>query len=215
MKKEFSVMPDKLSNEQFYGFNWFEHLTAVPSPLTLVTGYKLNGRSNGTMQSWLSFSSDNGSDFYCIFSYICKYTHMYEIASKQKQLVINFPSADNYKKCYSTIANNSYEEDELEKAGLKIKKGTMVNAPVVEDCFLNLECEYVWEKEITPNSDHVVLCVKVVNVHIDEERLKNDRYGENGFLYNIHSPLDPATLERKSTALGVITPYKTYEEFFE
>ena len=210
MKKEFLVCPEEFKDENFYGFDWLEHLTAIPQPLVLVTGYKQNGKANATMQSWFSFSNDGG--FYCVFSYICKNTHMYEVAAKSKQLVINFPTADVYKKCYQTIQNNDYDADELAASGLSSKPAAKVNAPIADDCPLNLECEYVWEKEINENSDHVVLCVKVVNVHIDEKLYKEGRYGEKGYLYNIHSPIDPESGRREDTSLGIVKHYMTYEE---
>lgn len=210
MKKEYFLCPEMYKDTNFYGFDWLEHLIAIPQPLVLVTGYKQNGKANATMQSWLSFSNDDG--FYCIFSYINKYTHMYEVAAKSKQLVINFPTSDVYKKCYRTIQNNDYDTDELAASGLSSKPASKVNAPVVDDCPLNLECEYVWEKEIYENSNHVVLCVKVVNVHIDERLYKEGRYGETGYLYNIHSPLDPECCQREDTSLGIIKPYMTFDE---
>lgn len=213
MKKEFNVMPKMLNDQNFYGFDWLEHVTAVPQPLVLVTGYKNNGKQNATMQSWLSFSNNNG--FYCIFSNVCKFTHMYEVATNQKQLVINFLTAENYKRCYLTIANNGYDTDELDVTGLRSKPATKINAPIVEDCPLNLECEYVWEKEISENSAYVVLCVKIVNIHMDDSLYKQGRYGENGYLYNIHSPLDPETGKRDDTAVGIIKTYKTHDEMMK
>ena len=59
MKKEFFLCPEMYKDTNFYGFDWLEHLTAIPQPLVLVTGYKQNGKANATMQSWLSFSNDD------------------------------------------------------------------------------------------------------------------------------------------------------------
>ena len=77
-KKQFFDLPEELREKEWWGFNWLEHLTAVPAPLVLVTGYKANGFANGTMQSWFCFSSEG--DFYCIFGSVHKQSHMYEIA---------------------------------------------------------------------------------------------------------------------------------------
>ena len=209
-KKQFCTIPDKIKDMELWGFNWLEYVTAIPSPLVLVTGYKNNGLANATMDSWLCFSSEN--DFYCIFGSVNKYTHMYEIAKNQKQLVINFPDKDVISKCMSTIENNRYDKDELALAGLHYQNGSKVNAPVVDECFLNLECEVVWEKRLFEGSDHFVLCVKVVNVWFDEEHYSADklgRYGESGYLYNIHSPLNPETGEREPYRVGAVNPIKS------
>lgn len=74
MKKEFFECPEVFKDHNFYGFDWLEFLTAIPSPLALVTSYKSNGKANGSMQSWFSFSSEDG--FYCIFQ-ACIKVHIF------------------------------------------------------------------------------------------------------------------------------------------
>ena len=55
MKKEFSHVPETIDEKELYGFSWMEHVTAIPSPLLVVTSYKENGKTNATMQSWSTF----------------------------------------------------------------------------------------------------------------------------------------------------------------
>lgn len=212
MKKEINIEPSCFEGKEMYGFDWKEHVTAIPSPLVVVTTYKANGKTNATMQSWLTFSNEDG--FYCIFSSVNKYGHMYSSVKEKKALVINFPSADNYMKCHSTIMNNRYEEDEIQIAGLTAEAASTVHAPRIGECFLNLECEYVWEKELFPNSNHVVMCVKVLNVVMDEAHYnaqKLGRYGDTGYLYNIHSPINPETGKEEETCVGIVRKFATYE----
>lgn len=213
MKKEFRDCPACLEGQELYGFDWKEHVLALPFPLVVVTTYKNNGKTNATMQSWLTFSSSDG--LYCIFADVNKYGHMYSTIKEKKALVINFPSADVYMKCYSTIQNNQYEDDEIQIAGLTAEDGSLVNAPRIKECFLNLECEYVWEKELSPDSYHMVMCVKVVNVVMDEDyynEQKKGRYGDTGYLYNIHSPRNPENGKREDTCIGILEKYATYAE---
>lgn len=130
-------------------------------------------------------------------------------------MVINFPSADVYMKCYSTIYNNQYEDDEIQMAGLTVEKASMVNAPGIKECFLNLECEYEWERELSANSCQVVMCVKIVNVVMDEEyynEQKKGRYGDTGYLYNIHSPVNPENGDKENTYVGTLKKYATNNE---
>lgn len=207
-KKQFLDIPNEMKDKEWWGFNWLEHVTAIPAPLSLITGYKKNGLANGTMQSWFCFSNEN--DFYCIFGSVNKCTHMYEIASTKKQFVINFPNNDCIEKCMDTIKNNSYDIDELIASNLHYRNGSVVNAPVVDECFLNLECEVMWEKDLFEDSNHVILCVKIVNVWMDEEHYNTDklgRYGETGYLYNIHSPLNPETGKRDDTTVAILKTF--------
>lgn len=213
MKKEFERCPETINEAELYGFSWMENVLAIPSPLVLVTGYKPNGKQNATMQSWLTFTSENG--FYCVFASVNKHTHMYESVRRTKQLVVNFPSMVIFTKCMTTIENNGYEEDEITRAGLTAEPAAKVNAPRVKESFLNLECEYAWEKELVPNGEHVVLCVRVVHICMDEERCheaKLGRYGETGYLYNIHSPIDPDTGKASNTCVGIIQKLADYDE---
>lgn len=205
MKKEFSTCPAAIDETKLYGFSWENHVAAIPMPLMVVTSYKENGKANAAMQSWSAFVSEEG--YYCIFGSVSKKQHMYETVRRTGQLVINFPSADIYEKCLATIRNNGPADDEIALSGLTAERAGKVNAPRIRECFLNLECEYVWEKEITPGNDHVVMCVRIVNICMEEEyynEQKKGRYGESGYLYNIHSPRNPESGRREKTCVGVI-----------
>lgn len=213
MKKEFFSCPEKIDESKLYGFSWLEHVLAVPSPLVVVTSYKDNGLPNATMQSWCTFVGEDG--FYCLFSSVNKYMHMYSTINKTKQLVINFPSKDVFMKCMKTIKNNAYDTDEITASGLSVESAVKVNAPRIKECFLNLECEYVWEKEIVPDSNHVVMCVKVIGICMDEDHYnveKLGRYGDTGYLYNIHSPRNPETGKVEETQVGIIQKSATYDK---
>ncbi|MGN1031207.1 MAG: flavin reductase [Butyricicoccaceae bacterium] len=213
MKKEFDQCPAVINEAELYGFSWMEHVMAIPSPLVVVTSYKENGMPNATMQSWCTFTGENG--YYCLFASVNKHGHMYTSINKTKQLVINFPSKDIFIQCMKTIEHNEYEDDEIAMSGLTAEQASKVNAPRIRECFLNLECEYVWERELLPNSSHVVLCVKVVNVCMDEAHYnadKNGRYGDTGYLYNIHSPRNPDTGKTEETCVGIMQKYSTYDK---
>lgn len=58
MKKEYSAIPPSMADMETYGFSWMDFVTAIPSPLFLVTSYKSNGKPNACLQSWACF---NGS----------------------------------------------------------------------------------------------------------------------------------------------------------
>ena len=98
--------------------------------------------------------------------------------------------------------------DEITASGLTVDKASWLNAPLVEECFMNLESKYVWEKEIAPGDDHVLLCLEIIGGHIDDEHL-SDRIGENGILYNIHHQqkdfqLDKWTMQLVQMELKII-----------
>ncbi|MBQ3795155.1 MAG: flavin reductase [Butyrivibrio sp.] len=116
--------------------------------------------------------------------------HLYKSLQETGQAVINFFSADQHAACMDTIKNNQFDADEITASGLTVTKASWVNAPMVGECFMNLECKLAWEKEIVPDDDHVILCLEIIGAHIDEDHLA-DKTGDNGLLYNIHYPVTP------------------------
>lgn len=211
MKKEFNICPEGIDEKELWGFSWMEHVCAIPSPLVVVTSYKANGLPNATMQSWCTFMGEDG--YHCIFSSVHKGGHMYKTLKETGCCVVNFPSKESFLKCMDTVKNNGFDNDEISMSGLTVEQASMVNAPRIAECFLNLECEFEWEKDITDKGSIAVVCLKVVNICMDESRYGEiGRYGKNGYLYNIHSPRNPETGEKSDTYVGTIMKYATYDE---
>ena len=189
-----------MKNMETYGFSWMDFVTAIPSPLFVVTTYKSNGKPNACLQSWACFNGGpNG--FYAILSSVNKFGHLYQSITETKEAVLNFPSVDWYDQCFNTIANNGFDNDEIALSGLTSEQASVVNAPIIKECFLNLECRYLWEREIVEGSSHVLMCLEVVNISVDEVYLdekSQGRYGDTGYLYNIHYPINPESFNGKS-----------------
>ena len=213
LKKGFFSCPKTINESELYGFSWLESVLAIPSPLVCVTSYKDNGLPNATMQSWCTFIGEEG--FHVLFSSVNKRTHMYSSILGTKQFVVNFPSKDVFMKCYSTIRNNDCDKDEISAAGLTPEPASKVGAPMIKECFLNLECELEWTRELVEGSDLHVFCARIVGIHMDDERYnaeKLGRYGSTGYMYNIHRPTDPDTGKSIETQVGFIDGLTTYDE---
>lgn len=216
MKKTYSTLPESMNKMFMYGFHWMEFVTQIPAPLYIMTSYKNNGLSNACMQSWTTFTGGKNG-FYAIVSYVNKYGHLYQTLHETGEAVINFMSADLYDKCMATIRHNGFDDDEITEAGLTAVKAEKVNAPMIEECFLNLECKLKWEKEIAEGDDSILACLEIVNVHMEERHLdENDlgRTGKTGILYNIHHPIDPENFSGTAhDYLGVVEKIRDYAEY--
>ncbi len=216
MKKQYGSTPQSMKKMEMYGFHWMEFVTQIPSPLCIVTSYKSNGKTNACMQSWITFTGGKNG-FYAIVSAVSKYGHLYQTLHEKGEAVINFMSADIYDKCMATIQHNKFDDDEITTADLTAVKASTVNAPMIEECFINMECKFKWEKEIADGDDYVLMCLEIVNVHIDERHLdENDlgRTGKTGILYNIHHPIDPEKFQGTAhDYLGVIEKIRDYAEY--
>ncbi len=215
MKIEMNTLPEKFKEEwpgELESFSWMDFVTAIPSPIMLITSYKKNGKPNACLQSWSTFVGDSGH-FFAIIGSISRFGHLYQTLNETNQCVINLFSEEFYEKCSNTITHNQYEVDEITSAGLTVEDAICVNSPRVKECFLNLECEVVWMKEHFEDSKDVVACLKVVSIAMNEENLNErlvGRYGEDGYIYNIHSPRNPINGEVYNTVVGKIVPKKLY-----
>lgn len=216
MKYQYDKMPKSMSKMFTYGFSWMEFVLSIPSPVFLVTSYKSNGLPNACMQSWSTFTGDE-KGFYAILSAVNKHGHLYQTLVEKKEAVINFMSADIYDRCMATIRNNQFDANEITSSGLTVAPATIVNAPMVDECFMNLECKFLWEKEIKEGDEYVIVCLEVVNVHIDEAHLDENilgRTGDTGILYNIHHPINPEKFTGTAhDYVGVVKKIRDYAEY--
>ncbi|MCL2508621.1 MAG: flavin reductase [Oscillospiraceae bacterium] len=210
MKKEFSARPQTITDHWCKccgGFSWYDFVTAMPSLVFVVTGWKSNGKENASLQSWSTFVGSGTDDFICIMGKVSKSGHMYKSLKKTGVCVLNFPSNDIYDRCSKTIGNNQFETDEITASGLTAEKAAKVNAPRIKECFLNIECEFLWERKLCRGSRDITVAVKAVNICMDSDRYdqsKLGRYGKTGYLYQVDQPTNPETGEIASFGPGII-----------
>jgi flavin reductase (DIM6/NTAB) family NADH-FMN oxidoreductase RutF len=210
MKKEFSTKPDAITEQwckDSGGFSWQDFVTAMPSLVFVVTGWKNNGKENACLQSWSTFIGCGTDDFICIMP-VSKGGHMYQSLKETGVCVLNFPSSDVYDRCIKTIGNNQFEADEITAAGLTAEKAAKVNAPRIKECFLNIECEFLWEHELFKEKG-LLAALRAVHICMDSDRCdqsKSGRYGKTGYLYQIHCPINPETGEVAPIGHGTIEP---------
>jgi flavin reductase (DIM6/NTAB) family NADH-FMN oxidoreductase RutF len=209
MKNEFSERPEIFTEPWC---TWQGFLTAIPSLVFVVTGWKSNGKENACLQSWASFAGGGKDEFVCILSAVNKGGHMYQSLKETGVCVLNFPSYDIYERCIKTIGNNDLETDEITAAGLTTEKAVKVHAPRIKECFLNIECEYLWEHELFENTgffgnQDVTVALKAVHISMDSNRYdqnKFGRYGKTGYLFQIDQPTNPETGEKAPIMAGTI-----------
>lgn len=151
--------------------SWYDFVTAMPSLVFLVTGWKPNGKENACLQSWSTFAGSGADNFMCIMGKV--------------------------------------NRGGLTASGLTAEKALMVNAPQIKECFLNIECEYLWEHELFEGSQEAAVALKAVNICMDRERYDQSmlgRYGKNGYLYQIDQPTNPETGEITPINHGTLEP---------
>lgn len=197
--------PEKFTDDYLKAcgnMSWYDFVLGMPSLVFLVTGWKANGKENACLQSWTSFVGAGPDQFICIMGKVSKGGHMYRSLKETGACVLNFPSNNVFGRCIKTIGHNQFETDEITVAGLTAEKGARVNAPRIRECFLNIECEYLWEHELYVGSPEVAVAVKAVHVCMDSDhfdQMKLGRYGKTGYLFQADQPTNPEN--------GITTPF--------
>ena len=82
--------------------------------------------------------------------------------------VVNLPGK-NFREAYDYLGSHSgASEDKLVKLGVKTENGTAINAPLLSDCPVSIECSVV--ERIKPGT-HELFIGLVEAVHCDEQYL--------------------------------------------
>ena len=133
MKKEFFSKP-KTIIEQWPGeltvYSWQDYITAIPSSLFVVTGWKSNNKENACLQSWGSFVGDS-EEFICILGSVSKKGHMYQSIKETGCCVLNFPSKDIYELCINTINNNQFGMSDVTRSFVGFTKTALATLLIV------------------------------------------------------------------------------------
>ena len=212
MKMELNKKPDKFNEiwpGQYEIFSWMEYVTAIPQPIFLITTYKENQIPNACLHAWSTFSGE-GENYYTIIS-ILKNTHTYKNILEENEFCLNFPDYRYIELCFKTIKNNELNINEIENSGFTIENSKEINTPRIKECFLNMECTFEWQKDYFNDSKWVVICGKIINIAMEEDRLKkglNGRYSDLGYIYNIHSPKNPINGKSCEDEIGKIEIFK-------
>ena len=210
MKHELNARPDCFIETwpgQYEVFSWMEFVTAIPQAISVITTWKEGRIPNACLQAWTTYAGDGGG-YYVVFS-IMNNNHTYKNILRDKEFVVNFPDSAIFHKCSATIENNADETDEITAAGLMIEPSLSVDAPRIKECFLHLECRLSWHKPMHEGSLWSIFAGEVVHIAADSGYVKansNGRYGDKGYIFNIHTPMDPSTGEQEVGKVGKIEP---------
>lgn len=136
-----------------------------PMPVFIVAAYDANGVPNAMNAAWGGVYTDN---MVCLcLSEDHKTT---KNILESKAFTISMATEDYVVACdYLGIVSGNNENRKLEKAGLHAVKAESVNAPIIEELTMALECELV---SYDPETCHMV--GRIVNISADESVLGDD-----------------------------------------
>ena len=140
-------------------------LCMQPVPKTLVSCRDKDGRNNALV---VGFTANVSLDPAMVMVGIVPTRYSHHMVKESGCFVINLPKK-GYEKEYNYLGSVSgRDEDKFEKMNIRFEDGEYVDAPILSDCPVSIECSVV--DSITPGT-HELFIGKVEAVHVDEEYL--------------------------------------------
>ena len=132
-----------------------------PMPVFIIAAYGEDGKANAMNAAWGGISEENEISICLSASH--KTTKNIELSGA---FTVSMATADTVKSCdYVGIVSGNDTQDKMEKANFHTRKSDFVNAPIIEELPMTVEC-----KLIKFNEDGI--CVgEIVNVSADESVL--------------------------------------------
>lgn len=133
-----------------------------PMPVFIVAAYDENGVPNAMNAAWGGIYTDNEVGI-CLAE---EHKTTNNILTT-KDFTVSMGTAEFVKACdYVGIVSGNKEANKIEKAGFHTQKSEYVNAPLIEELPMTLECELI---SYDPETCHLV--GHIVNVSASEEIL--------------------------------------------
>lgn len=130
-----------------------------PRPNVLVSCRGLNGENNALA---VAYCCNCSYDPPMVMVGIVPSRYSYKLIKESGCFVVNLVSKDN-KKLFDYLGSHSgRDEDKLNAIGAKLGEAVKINAPILEDCPVNIECKIV--DSIVTGSHHMFVG-KVEHVH--------------------------------------------------
>jgi len=116
-----------------------------PGPVTMVTT-ALKERTNIMTMSWHTMMEFEPPIVGCVIS---NRNYTFEILKATRQCVINIPTKELKEKVVGVGNTSGRKVDKFEAFGLTPVAASRVKAPLIDECYANLECQVVDGKMIS------------------------------------------------------------------
>lgn len=188
---------------QYSVFSHFEFAAGIPQILFAITTRKADGQPNIAFHSWSCFQGGGESGYFAILAGLSTQNHTYHNIKRTGEFAVNFIAPAYYDAVMKTIQDNS--GDEFAVAGLTQEPSKTIDAPRIAESFLTLECKAEHYLDLAGNGKTMLVAGRVQLLACREEYAHgiDQKYGNDGFMFNVHTPLDLTT--GKGNTIGVAT----------
>jgi flavin reductase (DIM6/NTAB) family NADH-FMN oxidoreductase RutF len=135
-----------------------------PVPAALVASGSLE-KPNLLTVAWIGMMASNPP---VLAISLKKHRYSLSIIEGEKEFTVNIPSAKQYVETDYCGLVSGRKHKKFQDCGFTAVPGSVVKAPLVEQCPFNLECKVVQEAQL---GDWVVIFGEVVETHVDVDCL--------------------------------------------
>jgi flavin reductase (DIM6/NTAB) family NADH-FMN oxidoreductase RutF len=136
----------------------------VPCPVVLLS-VAGEDKPNIITLSWVANVCSNPPT---IVAGIRPERHSYNLVKESGEFVLNIPSTDQFEGTEFAGTKSGRDYDKFSEGGFTPIPATKVDAPMIKECPINIECKTT---QIIPLGAHDLFVAEVVAVHIDESTL--------------------------------------------
>ena len=159
-----------------------------PQPVLIIGTYDENGKANAMNAAWGAIYDDDQ-----VVLCLSKDHKTTKNIKLNKAFTLSFATEDTVVPCdYVGIVSGNNTEDKVSKARFTVTKSSRVNAPIINELPLAVECELVR----IDNDEHII--GRIVNVSADESVLGEDGKPD----YNLIKPITYDPVHFDYVALG-------------
>ena len=139
-----------------------------PAPNTLVSCRGKNGEDNALA---VAYCCNCSFDPPMVMVGIVPSRHSYRLIKESGCFIVNLPGKDQ-KEMFDYLGSHSgADENKLEKIGAKLCDGEKVNAPILDECPVNIECTIV---DSIKTGSHEMFVGKIECIHAEQEYVNED-----------------------------------------
>lgn len=136
-----------------------------PAPAALISAYDENNKPNAMTAAWASNICYQPPT---VVVGINSKRYTFELIEKTQCFVVNLPAVDKVLETDYCGVVSGRDHDKFEETGFTAIKGSKVNAPIIKECPVNIECKLLKQVHI---GSHDAFFGEVVAVHYDEEMM--------------------------------------------
>lgn len=140
-----------------------------PSPAVVATAYDSEGKADACTLAFAAMCSHRPPAVMIAINSTLKRKTLKSIL-ETKEFCIGFPSAEHAAQTDYMGIFSGYDTDKIDDVGFTHKKAEMVNAPVINEFKVSVECRVMHVAEV---GSHTQITGEVVNIQADEDILNN------------------------------------------